>query len=150
MKSVKPSKLTSKPEYAKRVPILAPEVEAETDENGIYTIELPTPVKSYLEIDGQRVSDTIQLKCNSLCVRKGDTVCKCNSTVTTIVGAGTGDQCEIMECGKCRTAYLVRKVYDEQHHLKLNVSVWDTCRNLKNLSRREHDDDYNFQVRFNK
>lgn len=150
MKFVEPTKLNSKPEYAKRKANLSPKVEEKTDANGVYTIELPTPVKSKLVIDGKEVSDTIQLKCHSLYVRKGDTVCACNSTVKTIIGAGTGDQCEIVECGKCRTAYLIRTVYDENNHLKLNVSVWDTCRNLKNLSRREHDDDLNFQVVFNK
>lgn len=149
MKSVKPSKPKEKPKYDYRVPVLEPEV-AEKTVDGVYKIELPTPVKSMLVIDDEEKCETIQLKCHSLYVKKGDTVCACNSTVKTIVGAGDGDQTEIVECGKCRTAYLIRTTYDDFHHLKLNISVWDTNRNIKNLSYREHDDDYNYLVRFNK
>ena len=135
--------------FPRKVPVLDPELE-KLCENGIYKIELPTLKKGTLTIDGVKTVGTIQLRCNSCYVKHPDTICKCNSTVKTIVGGGTGDQCEIIECGKCRSSYLVRTIYDEQGHLKLNVSVWDTGRNLQPFAKREHDSDYNFLLRFNK
>lgn len=141
--------LNNKPIYPYKIPTLDPEVEAAC-KDGVYKIELPTVKGSELTIDGEKVCKTLQLWCNSCFVKHPDTVCKCNSVVKTVVGGGTGDQCEIIECGKCRTSYLIRSVYDEEGHLKFNISVWDTGRNLKSFSRREHDDDYNFLLRFNK
>lgn len=141
--------LSKKPEFEHKVPILDPEVEKEI-KDGVYKIELPTLKKSRLVLDNQDQCGTIQLRCNSCYVKHPDTICKCNSTVKTIVGAGTGDQCEIIECGKCRTSYLVRTLYDEQGKLKLNISVWDTGRNIKNFSRREHNEQLDFLLRFNK
>lgn len=148
MKSIKPSKLKEKPRYEYRIPVLSLDV-AEATKDGVYTIERPIPVKSTLVIDDKERCSTVQLRCNSLYVKKGDVVHKCNSTVKTIIGRGTGDQTEIIECGKCRTSYLIRTQYDEAGHLTLSMSVWDTNRNIKNLSYREHDDDYNYMVRFN-
>lgn len=141
--------LNSKPQYQQKVPILDGPV-ANACKDGVFKIELPTLKKSELIIDGKKQCGTIQLRCNSCYVKHPDTICKCNSTVKTIVGGGTGDQCEIIECGKCRTSYMVRTIYDDKGHLKLNISVWDTGRNIKNFSRREHDDDLNFLLRFNK
>ena len=138
-----------KPVFESKVPILDPELEAEC-KNRVYTIPFPTLKKGTLTIDDVETVGTIQLRCNSCFVKHPDTICKCNSTVKTIVGGGTGDQCEIVECGKCRTSYLIRTIYDEEGHLKLNVSVWDTGRNLLPFARREHDDEYNFMLRFNK
>lgn len=135
-------------EYEHKVPVLdSPVRNACVD--GLYKIELPTLRKSRLMIDGKDQCGTIQLRCNSCYVKHPDTICKCNSTVKTIVGGGTGDQCEIIECGKCRTSYLVRTVYDDEGHLSLNVSVWDTGRNIKNFSRREHNENLDFLLRFN-
>lgn len=138
-----------KPVFEKKIPKLDPELEAEC-KDGTYTIPMPSYKFGELTIEDHNICKTIQLRCNSCFVKHPDTVCKCNSTVKTIVGGGTGDQCEIVECGKCRTSYLIRTRYDEEGHLKLNVSVWDTGRNLQAFSRREHDDDYNFILRFNK
>lgn len=136
-------------EFPHKIPTLDPELEAEC-EDGVYKINLPTLKDSELVIDDQKVCKTIQLRCNSCFLKHPDTICKCNSTIKTIVGAGTGDQCEIVECGKCRTSYLIRTIYDSAGHLKLNVSVWDVGRNVQMFARREHDDDYNFLLRFNK
>lgn len=141
--------METKATFEKKVPILDPELEAECKE-GIYAIPMPSYKFGELRLDDQNICKTIQLRCNSCFVKHPDTVCKCNSTVKTIVGGGTGDQCEIVECGKCRTSYLIRTMYDEEGHLKLNVSVWDTGRNLQAFARREHDDNYNFLLRFNK
>lgn len=141
--------LSKKPEYPYKVPQLESEVKNKC-KDGVFKIDLPTLKNSELVMDGEKVCNTIQLRCNSCYVKHPDTVAKCNSVVKTIVGGGTGDQCEIVECGKCRTSYLIRTIYDEEGHLKLNVSVWDTGRNIKSFSRREHDDDYNFLLRFNK
>lgn len=141
--------LSKKPEYPYKIPQLDSEVKNAIKDD-LYLIERPTIKKSTLTMDGDRVCGTIQLRCNSCYVKHPDTVCKCNSVVKTIVGGGTGDQCEIVECGKCRTAYLIRTIYDDENRLHLNMSVWDTGRNIKNFSRREHDDDYNFLLRFNK
>lgn len=135
--------------FESKVPILDPELEAEC-KDGVYTIPFPTLRNGTLTIDDIETVGTIQLRCNSCFVKRPDTICKCNSTVKTIVGGGTGDQCEIVECGKCRTSYLIRTIYDDKGHLKLNVSVWDTGRNLGRFARREHNDNYDFILRFNK
>lgn len=135
--------------YEHKIPILDGEVKKACDENGVYKINLPELKKSELKIDGKKASETIQLRCQSCYVKHPDTICKCNSTVKTIVGGGTGDQCEIIECGKCRTSYLVRTRYDAQGHLKLAISVWDTGRNIKSFSRREHNENLDFLLRFN-
>lgn len=139
-----------RPEIPRKVATLDEEVIKACDENGVYTVNLPELQNSELELDGQKVCKTILLRCQSLYVKQPDTICKCNSVVKTIVGAGTGDQCEIIECGKCRTSYLVRTIYDKEGHLKMNVSVWDTGRNLRPFTKRTHDDDYNFKLEFNK
>lgn len=141
--------LAKAPEYPYKVPSLDSEVK-NACVDGVYKIDLPTLKGGELKVEGENICKTIQLRCNSCYVKHPDTICKCNSTVKTIVGGGTGDQCEIVECGKCRTSYLIRTQYDEKGHMKLNISVWDTGRNIKSFSRREHDDDYNFLLRFNK
>lgn len=144
--------LAKKPEYPYKIPKLDGEVRNAIKDD-LYLIQPPTPKKGGLTIDtvdGPKLCHTIQLRCNSCFVKHPDTVCKCNSVVKTVVGGGTGDQCEIIECGKCRTSYLIRTIYDDGGHMKLNVSVWDTGRNIKCFSHREHDDDYNFLLRFNK
>lgn len=140
--------VTAAPEYEHKIPVLDSSVK-NAIKDGVYKIDLPTLKKSKLMIDGKAQCSTIQLRCNSCYVKHPDTICKCNSTVKTIVGGGTGDQCEIIECGKCRTSYLVRTQYDEEGKLHLNVSVWDTGRNLKNFSRREHNENLDFLLRFN-
>lgn len=140
--------VTTTPEYEHKIPVLDSSVK-NAIKDGVYKIDLPTLKKSKLMIDGKAQCGTIQLRCNSCYVKHPDTICKCNSTVKTIVGGGTGDQCEIIECGKCRTSYLVRTQYDEEGKLHLNVSVWDTGRNLKNFSRREHNENLDFLLRFN-
>lgn len=139
-----------RPEIPRKVAILDEEVVKACDKDGVYTVNLPELQNSELELDGQKICKTILLRCQSLYVKQPDTICKCNSVVKTIVGGGTGDQCEIIECGKCRTSYLVRTIYDKEGHLKMNVSVWDTGRNLRPFTRRSHDDDYNFKLEFNK
>lgn len=141
--------VTKPQEYEHKIPILDTAVK-NACVDGVYKIDLPTLKKSRLVIDGQDKCGTIQLRCNSCYVKHPDTICKCNSTVKTIVGGGTGDQCEIIECGKCRTSYLVRTIYDEQGKLHLNISVWDSGRNIKNFSRREHNEQLDFLLRFNK
>jgi len=135
-------------EFGYKIPVLDEEV-ANACVDGVYTIPQPTLKKSKLVIDDEAKCGTIQVRCNSCFVKHPDTVCKCNSTVKTIVGGGTGDQCEIVECGKCRTSYLIRTIYDKDGHLKLNISVWDTGRNIKAFSRREHNQQLDFQLRFN-
>lgn len=141
-------KSVDKQEYEHKIPVLDSSVK-NAIKDGVYKIDLPTLKKSKLMIDNQPKCGTIQLRCNSCYVKHPDTICKCNSTVKTIVGGGTGDQCEIIECGKCRTSYLVRTQYDDEGKLHLNVSVWDTGRNIKNFSRREHNENLDFLLRFN-
>ena len=131
------------------VPNLSPEVQKETDENKVYSIKNPTQQKGSLCVVGVPTQDMIQLRCNSLNVKKPDTVCKCNSVVKTIIGNATGDQIDIVECGKCRTSYLVRTRRDENGELKITAKVWDISRNLKNFVTMMHNDDYDFLVKFN-
>lgn len=142
--SISPHK---KPVYDQRVPNLSPEVQARTVDN-VYAIKTPEIVKSILSIDGEEKAPILQLKCQSLYMRKGDMVYACNSTVKTIIGEGTGDQTEIIECGKCRTSYLIRTSYDKNGELDLNMSVWQTPRNIRNYSFHKHTDDGEYLVEF--
>lgn len=136
-----------KPRYERKIPHLSADVEAKT-KDGIYQIDLPTLQPSTLKIDGVEKTDTIQLRCNSLYLRSGEHIHCCNSTVKSIVGNGTGDQTEIIECAKCRTSYLIRQRYINGK-LELKMSVWDTSRNIKNCSFHQHDKQGNYLVKFN-
>lgn len=143
MKSNKPDK----PLYAHKIPTLSAEVEAETID-GEYIIHEPYEYKSVLKVDGETKCDTIQLRCRSLYTRAGDEIHKCNATVKTIVGDGCGDQTEIVECGKCRTAYLIRQQYIDGK-LVLRMSVWGTSRNINNLGFRFTNKKGDYIIRFN-
>lgn len=132
----------------KEVPVLHEDVAKDTQE-GIFKIELPKIVDYKFPMDGRTVP-ALQFKCQSLYAKRPNEICKCNSVVKTIIGKGTGDQTEIIECGKCRTSYLIRSHYNEDGSLEIKTSVWDTGRNIKRFCSTKRDKDYNFWVEFNK
>ena len=132
----------------KLVPVLSEEVAAKT-QDGIYKIELPKLVDYKMPMNGKYVP-AIQLRCQSLFAKKPNEVHCCNSVVKTIIGNGVGDQTELIECGKCRTAYLIRTQYTDDGHLLLKTAVWDTGRNIKQFCEFKQDKDYHFWVEFNK
>lgn len=114
------------------------------DKNGYYQVEPPTPKEGKLVVVGVPSQDMTQFSCNSLYVKKPDTVCKCNSVVTTLVGQPTGDHTQIIECGKCRTSYIMRTVNG-----KTTIKVWDISRNLKNFVEPFVADKKHYVVKFN-
>ena len=135
------------PKEEHEVPVLSPEVAKDT-QDGIFKIELPKIVDYKFPMDG-RVIPSLQFKCQSLYAKRPNEICKCNSVIKTIVGKGTGDQTEIIECGKCRTSYLIRSHYNEDGTLEIKTSVWDIGRNAKRFCSTKRDKDYNFWVEFN-
>lgn len=135
------------PKEEHEVPVLSPEVAKDT-QDGIFKIELPKVVDYKFPMDG-RVIPSLQFKCQSLYAKRPNEICKCNSVIKTIVGKGTGDQTEIIECGKCRTSYLIRSHYNEDGTLEIKTSVWDIGRNAKRFCSTKRDKDYNFWVEFN-
>lgn len=136
------------PKQPKLVPVLSDEVKAKTSD-GIYKIELPKANDYKMPMNGKTVP-AIQLRCQSLYAKKPNEVHCCNSVVKTIIGNGTGDQTELIECGKCRTAYLIRTQYTDDKALILKMAVWDTGRNIKQFGEFKNDKDYNYWVEFNK
>lgn len=129
------------------VPVLSAEVEAKCV-NGVYEIDLPELVEGKVQL-GEGYAPTIQMRCKSLHVRRPNEVCCCNSVVKTIVGRGRGDQTEIIECGKCRTAYVIRTKYDDNGKLYIHTSVWNTPRNLDKYCSTKRDHNYGVWVEFN-
>lgn len=132
----------------KLVPILSEEVKKECV-GGVYEIKKPTIQEYKFDYEGKKPVDALQLKCQSLFIKRPGTVCKCNSLVKTIIGGGTGDQTELIECGRCRTSYLVRTQYDDEGHLNIRVNTWDLGRNLKQYAELKRDKDYRIWVNFN-
>lgn len=130
-------------------PKLEPDVKSECNERMAYNIKPPTQKHDKMSMVGLGTVKTLKLNCNSLCVKKPDTVCKCNSLLTTYIGELSGDQTQIIECGKCRTSYIVRtRVIDGE--VKVYARVWDISRNLKNFAKVLNDDRYDFLIQFNK
>ncbi len=135
------------PKEEQEVPILSKEV-AEKTQEGIYKVELPKIVDYKFRM-GEEYIPSLQFKCQSLFAKRPNEVHCCNSTVKTIIGKGSGDQTELIECGKCRTSYLIRSHYNDDGTLEIKTSVWDIGRNAKRFCSTKRDKDYNFWVEFN-
>ena len=129
------------------VPTLSDEVKRDCV-GGVYEIKKPIVQEYKFDYNGQKPVDSLQLRCQSLFVKRPDEICKCNSLVKTIIGGGTGDQTELIECGRCRTSYLVRTQYDEAGHLNIKINVWDLGRKLKQYADLKRDKDYKIWVNF--
>lgn len=122
---------------------------AEETVNGEYKINTPTEVHSKLNLSSEDPKSVVRLNCNSLITYSPDTIVKCNSCVGTILYGGTGDQTEIIECGKCRTSYLVRTRFDDEGVPHISCAIWDISRNVKNYCFATSNDKGDFIVRFN-
>lgn len=146
MTSTKEDQPRFKPKHL--IPKLSEEVAAKTAD-GIYQVELPAIVKSTIRV-GEKNVDTLQFRCQSLFVKKPNEMCCCNSVVKTIVGSGTGDQTELIECGKCRTSYILRTIYNKDGTVEFRTAVYDVSRNVKNYGKFRCDKDYRYWVEFNK
>lgn len=148
---------SNKKPVEEQIPELAQEVAERTTE-GIYEIEVPELVNDRIRVPASEVNGgnlgefvpTIKFQCRSLFAKSPNTVCKCNATVKTLVGRGTGDQTEIISCGKCRTSYIIRQHYDDAGHLDISMSVWDLGRNVQQFCKMKRDKDYKVWVEFNK
>lgn len=130
------------------VPKLSPEMRMKLN-NGVYEIAPPRVVDYVMPMNDKGVP-SLQLKCNSLYVKRPNEMHCCNSVVSTIIGKGTGDQTELVECGKCRTAYIIRKIYHEDGTLEIKTLVWDVGRKCKQFCELKRDNDYRCWVEFNK
>lgn len=130
------------------IPALSAELVAKLN-NGVYEITPPDIINYPMPL-GDRVVPALKLKCRSLFVYRPDTLQCCNSVVTTIIGEGSGDQTELIECGKCRTSYLVRKHYKEDGSLEIRATVWEIGRGCQKFCELKRDSDYHCWVEFNK
>lgn len=119
---------------------------------GVYGIDLPELIEFKMPYPGAKKGEAVsalKFKCQSLFTKSPDTLCKCNQTIKTLVGRGSGDQTEIISCGKCRTSYLIRTTYDDVGHLKISTSVWEVNRNIRNYCNVKRDKDYKVWLAFN-
>lgn len=138
------------PKPEELVPVLSDEVK-ERSVGGIFKIDTPNQIPYQFPFDGHKPIPSIQLKCQSLLTQRPNIVACCNSTVKTIIGGGSGDQVELIECGRCRTSYLVRTHYDEGDPTPhIDIRVWDTGRNVKKYTKMKRDKNQDVWVEFNK
>ena len=143
--------MTSSKKPAQKFPYLIPELSEEVKKEsvgGVYEIKKPTVTEYKFDYGEGKTVDSLQLRCQSLFVKRPNEIHRCNSLVKTIIGGGTGDQTELIECGRCRTSYLVRTQYDDKGHLTIKVNVWDLGRNLKQYADLKRDKDYRIWVNF--
>lgn len=133
------------------VPTLSDEVKraAVGDVYGIEPPELVNINMPYLNEPNGAFVPAIQFRCQSLFTKFPDTLCKCNQTVKTLIGKGSGDQIEIVSCGKCRTSYLIRTAYDKNGELNISTEVWEVNRNIKNYCKVKRDKEHRVWLEFN-
>lgn len=91
---------------------------------------------------GKSSVETLRFICHAPYVRKDNSIDICMNPMKTVVGGGTGDQTEIIECGKCRSQYIIRTQYSDLGHVNFSTSIWDVGRKLKAMGRfmSAHDD----------
>lgn len=136
------------PKAERLVPVLSDEVKQDCV-YGVYEIKKPTISRYKFEYHGKEPVDAIQLHCQSLYTKRPNEVHKCNSLIKTIIGQGSGTQVELIECGRCRTSYLVKTEYAENGDINITVDVWDLGRNLKQYAELKRDKEYRLWVNFN-
>lgn len=129
------------------VPNLSEEV-AKNTVNGIYTIEAPTAEPGEIKLGENDPMPVVRLRCHSLRTHNPDTILPCNSVIKTIVGKVTGDQMEIIECGRCRTSYIVR-TRSVDGKTVVTSAVWNTSRNVNNYCKKLNKDG-KYLVKFNR
>lgn len=135
------------------VPVLGASVKKMLQPNGCVMIDLPKTEET-VTYAGQRKVRSINLRCQGLVVKTTEEgeprlVDKCNGSLKTIVGRGTGDQTELISCSKCRTAYIVRQKWDDEGHLEIQTTVYDMSDRLKALGEGGLDKDFNYWIAFN-
>lgn len=86
----------------------------------IYPLEI---VKGEMDF-GKYKQKTLRMICQSAYMNKEGQISICKNPCFTVVGGGTGDQTQIIECGKCRTQYIIRRRYNEQGNVNFSTSVW--------------------------
>lgn len=124
------------------------EADLHIDAKGRYRIDRPEVVDGSMTF-GPNTVKTLRFICQSAYMMKDGTVDVCHNPFKTIVGGGTGDQTEIVECGKCRTQYIVRTKYGYLGTLELQTSVWDIGRKIAAEGRLWTDKtDYTSYIKF--
>lgn len=105
------------------------EADLHIDAKGRFRIDRPQIVDGSMTFGPNKVS-TLRYICQSAYMMKDGTIDVCRNPFKTVVGRGTGDQTEIVECGKCRTQYIVRSKYSALGSLEVQTSVWDIGRKI--------------------
>lgn len=139
--------LNKRPELPRLIPVLSEEVKTGCV-GGVYEIGKPTITSYKFEYHGQEPVDALQLHCQSLYTRRPNEIHKCNSLIKTIIGHGSGTQTELIECGRCRTSYLVTTKYLENGDIDIIVNIWDLGRNLKQYAELKRDSEHRVWVSF--
>lgn len=117
--------------------------------NSEYKIKTPLKTPGEISLTSRDPVAVVRLNCQSLITYSPDTIVKCNSCVKTIFTGGSGDQTEIIECGKCRTSYLVRTQFDDKGQPIVDCAIWDISRNVKNYGFVKTNDAGDFIIKFN-
>lgn len=118
------------------------------DVKGRYKIEFPQIVNGKMQFGANEVH-TQRFICQAPYMRKDGTIDVCNNPMKTVIGMGTGDQAEIIECGKCRSQYIMRTIYNKVGNVKYSTSVWDIGRKVAKEGRLWTDrEDYTSYVKF--
>lgn len=100
---------------------------------------------------GANIVNTLRFICHAPYMRKDGTIDVCHNPMKTVVGRGTGDQTEIVECGKCRSQYIIRTIYDDAGHVTFSNSIWDIGRKVSSVGTLWTDrKDYTSYVKFEK
>ena len=115
----------------------------------IVPLDLVNISMPYPDAPGGEPVQAIQFRCQSLFTKFPDTLCKCNQTVKTLIWGGSGDQIEIVSCGKCRTSYLIRTAFDEDGVLQHSADVWEVNRNIMNYCKVKRDKQHRVWLEFN-
>lgn len=142
-------KSSNQSQHEKQVPELSENVK-KAAQNGIYKIELPDIVNYKFNIGKEKPVPSLQFRCNSLFLYKPNTIDCCHNVIKTVIGKGTGDQTELIECAKCRTSYVIRQIYHEDGQLEIKIAIYDIGRNVQNFCTTRRDKNSNVWVEFNK
>ena len=106
------------------------EAKARTDRNGRFHIRPLEIVNGEMDF-GSYKQKTLRFICQSAYMNREGVISVCKNPCKTVVGGGTGDQTEIIECGHCRTQYIIRTRYNEQGNVNFSTSVWAIGRKVE-------------------
>lgn len=98
-------------------------------ENGRFHIHPLVIVDGEMDF-GKYKQKTRRMICQSAYMNKEGRVSICKNPCFTVVGEGSGDQTQIIECGKCRTQYVIRRQHNTQGDTLFSTAVWAIGRKI--------------------